>query len=172
MISSEIPDWSREKPREFWDPSRKLLRSVRRYQATRNPAVKKWWVLVHRFWSVITQAEIHLNSKIGGGLMMPHPNGIVVHPKAVLGPNCLLFQQVTIGTRGGSEDDCPQIGGHVDVGAGAKILGNVTIGSHASIGANAVVLHDVEAGAVVAGIPARVRSSPIASQNDVPRLLG
>jgi serine O-acetyltransferase len=85
---------------------------------------------------------------------MPHPNGIVIHPDAVIGPNCLIFQQVTIGLRDGP--GAPHIGGHVDVGAGAKILGPVTIGNHAKIGANAVVLNDVPEGATAVGIPAKV----------------
>ena len=51
---------------------------------------------------------------------------------------------------------CPVLGGHVDVGAGAKILGGVTIGDHAKIGANAVVLDDVPSGATAVGVPARI----------------
>lgn len=85
---------------------------------------------------------------------MPHPNGIVIHPAAEIGPNCVIFQQVTLGTTR-NRRGVPKLGGHVDVGAGAKILGPVTIGDHAMIGANAVVTHDVTAGAIVAGIPAR-----------------
>ena len=101
----------------------------------------------------MTGAEIPLNSQIGGGLLIPHPNGIVIHPGAVIGPNCLILQQVTIGTgRGG----VPNIGGHVDIGAGAKILGGVHIGDHARIGANAVVITDVHAGATAVGVPARI----------------
>ena len=56
------------------------------------------------------------------------------------------------------------MGGHVDIGAGAKIVPPVRIGDHAQIGANAVVLHDVPAGAVAVGIPARVVASPGVSQ--------
>ncbi len=84
---------------------------------------------------------------------MPHPNGIVIHPDSEIGPNCLLFQQVTLG---GGEDGAPRIGGHVDIGAGAKILGGVTIGPHAKIGANCVVLRDVPPGATAVGIPAKI----------------
>lgn len=88
--------------------------------------------------------------------MIPHPNGIVIHPAAVIGPNCLIFQQVTIGTVDGSAE--PVIEGHVDIGAGAKILGGVRVGAHAKIGANAVVLIDVPAGRTAVGIPAKVKS--------------
>ena len=66
----------------------------------------------------------------------------------------MIFQQVTIGTRDDSR--APVIGGHVDIGAGARIIGNVYIGNHAKIGANAVVLTDVPAGKTAVGIPARI----------------
>ena len=86
---------------------------------------------------------------------MPHPNGIVIHPAAVIGSNCLIFQQVTIGHRG---DGVPTIGGHVDIGAGAKLLGRISIGDHAAIGANAVVLCNVPEGCTAVGIPAKLLS--------------
>ena len=89
-----------------------------------------------------------------GGLLIPHPNGIVIHPDAEIGVNCLIFQQVTIGTRDGV--GVPAIAGHVDIGAGAKILGPVHVGAHAKIGANAVVSTDVPSGSVAVGIPARI----------------
>lgn len=151
-VSATTPDWSRETPRSFWDPSRKLLRAIRRYQSARGPLARRYWRAIHTFWSVVTQAEIDLNAQIGGGLLIPHPNGIVIHPDAVIGPNCLIFQQVTLGANG--PGGLPVLGGHVDIGAGAKILGPVTIGDHALIGANAVVTRDVPAHATARGIPA------------------
>src|SRR5262245_14877012 len=158
-ISAEIPDWSRERPRQFWDPGRTLLRTLRRYQYWRDRGgmlsrlLCKWFVLTHRFWSVVSGAEIPLNCKIGGGLLIPHPNGIVIHPDAKIGVNCLIFQQVTVGTRGSG--GAPVIEGHVDIGAGAKILGPVRVGAHALVGANSVVLADVERGITVVGLPAK-----------------
>ena len=103
---------------------------------------------------MVTGADIPLDTQIGGGLLLPHPIGVVIHPRARVGPNCLIFQQVTIGTRHGS--GAPEIGGHVDIGAGAKILGPVRIGDHACIGANAVVLEDVPEGCTAVGVPARI----------------
>jgi serine O-acetyltransferase len=160
VVSAETPDWSREHRGIFeWAPSRALIGSIRAYQ--RYAGSRAWWapllrrvaVLRHRWWSVVTGADIPLNCRLGGGLLLPHPNGIVIHPDAEIGPNCLLFQQVTLGTgKGGA----PKIGGHVDVGAGAKILGGVTIGQNARIGANCVVLEDVPPGATAVGIPARI----------------
>ena len=159
-VSAEIPDWGREKPRRFWDPSRKLLLAIRRYQYFRNrydPISRfcgKLFVLRYHFWSVMTGSDIALNCDIGGGLLIPHPNGIVIHPGVRIGVNCLILQQVTIGTRNSPE--VPIIEGHVDIGAGAKILGSIRIGAHARVGANAVVLSNVPDGGIAVGIPARV----------------
>lgn len=155
VISATVPDWSREEVRQFWDPGYKLLRAVRRYQKAKDrggilgKAVSKYWVIVHRFWSVITQSEIHLGSQIEGGLRLPHPTGIIIHEDARIGPNCQIFHQATV-TSG------VVMGGHVDLGTGAKIIGPLTIGDHAEVGANSVVTKDVEPNAVVAGVPARV----------------
>jgi serine O-acetyltransferase len=156
-ISAEVADWTRERPTNFWDPGRKLLRTIRRYQyLQKKPGYiagcrRRIVVLRYRFWSVVTGADIPLNCQIGGGLLIPHPNGIVIHPDARIGVNCLILQQVTIGHRGRTRTELPEIGGHVDIGAGAKILGPIRIGAHARIGANAVVMKDVEAGSVAEG---------------------
>ncbi len=155
--SWNTPDWGREQPVRFWDPSRKLLKAIRDYhRMKKRGALGRWLsklcVLRYRFWSVVTGADIPLNCKIEGGLLLPHPNGVVIHPSVKIGPNCLLFQQVTITAN-------VILGAHVDVGAGAKIIGPLQIGDHARIGANAVVLHDVPSGATVVGIPGRVVDS-------------
>lgn len=159
-ISAIEPDWSREAVEPWnWDPGARLLRAIRNYQRA-SAATGAWArfarraaVIEYRFWSAVTGADIPLNCHIEGGLMMPHPNGIVIHPDAVVGPNCLIFQQVTLGEERGL---APIIGGHVDIGAGARIIGGVRIGDHAKIGANAVVLQDVPPGATAVGIPARI----------------
>lgn len=157
QISATLPDWDREHPRFSWDPGRRLLKSLRDYERARSSPFRRLHVLRHRFWSIVTGADIPLGSRIGGGLLLPHPNGIVIHPEAEIGPNCLIFQQVTIGANKGG---VPRIGGHVDIGAGAKLLGPITIGDHALIGANAVVLCDVPPGATAVGNPARIISKP------------
>jgi serine O-acetyltransferase len=154
QFSWDVPDWRREQPLRFWDPSRKLLKAIRDYQRMQKRGTLGRWfsktcVLRYLFWSVVTGADIPLNSKIEGGLLLPHPNGVVIHPSVEIGPNCLLFQQVTITAN-------VILGAHVDVGAGAKIIGPLQIGNHANIGANAVVLHDVPAEATVVGVPGRV----------------
>ncbi len=155
-ISATEPDWSRERRRGAgWAPGRAVLAAIRSYQSARGPLaplVRKVAVLRHRFWSTVAGCDIPINTLIGGGLLIPHPNGIVVHPGSRIGPNCLIFQQVTIGFAGG----VPTLGGHVDIGAGARLLGPITIGDHAKIGANAVVIVDVPPGATAVGIPARI----------------
>jgi serine O-acetyltransferase len=165
IVSAVMPDWNREKPRRFWDPSRKLLLAIRRYQFwsnRRDPIshfVSKLLLLRFHFWCIVTGAEIPINCEIGGGLLIPHPNGVVIHPGVRIGVNCLIFQQVTIGTR--NSPDAPIIEGHVDIGAGAKILGPVQIGAHARVGANAVVLSDVPSGGTAVGIPAKITPTSV-----------
>ena len=150
-------DWSRERKRALqWFPSRSLLAAIRQYQHAIGPLAplsRRVAIERHRLWSIISGADIPVNCQIGGGLMLPHPNGVVIAPDANIGINCIIFQQVTIGTADGGY---PTIGNNVLIGAGAKILGPVKIGDGAKIGANAVVLRDVPAGCAAAGVPARV----------------
>jgi serine O-acetyltransferase len=158
-ISATVPDLSREAVGlTEWNPGKQLLATLRRYARLRDAGVPKPalapLVAAHRFWSAVSGADIPLGSDIGGGLVLPHPTGVVVHPDATIGVNCLLFQGVTLGY--GPRPGLPVLEGHVDVGAGAKILGGVRIGAHAKIGANAVVLEDVPSGATAVGIPARL----------------
>ena len=148
-------DAARERPRAAWDPGRRLLRSVRDYQAARTVLGRKLAALRHRFWSVITSCELPLRGDLGVGLMLPHPVGIVIHPNSVIGENCLIMHNVTLGTRGPGSG-APRLGRGVDVGPGACLLGGITVGDGAQVGANAVVTSDVPARAVAVGVPARV----------------
>ncbi|HSI37047.1 MAG: serine O-acetyltransferase [Phycisphaerae bacterium] len=174
-VSATIPDWSRERPLpgQRKQLAHRLLAAIRGYQhwnargGLLAAVMKRLHVLRHRKYSALTGADIPLNAQIAGGLALPHPNGIVIAPFAKVGPNCLIFQQVTLG-HGGPRPGFPTVGGHVDIGAGAKILGAVTIGDHARIGANAVVLTDVPPGATAVGIPAKIilpKSTPPAQDS-------
>ena len=152
-ISTTEPNWDREKINRWWSPSQQLIKSIRQYQKWRNyngiiSRFCYFYVLQHRFWSAIAGADIPVNCQLGGGLKLPHPNGIVIHPEASIEVNCLIFQQVTI-IKG------VKIGSNVNIGAGAKIIRPVSIGDRASIGANAVVVNDVPANTIAMGIPAK-----------------
>lgn len=97
--------------------------------------------------------------EIGGGLFLPHTVGTVIGA-ARIGENVTIMQGVTLGAKepdmGFTLSARPVIGNGVTIGAGAKIIGHVTVGDHAKIGANAVVLNDVPAHATAVGIPARI----------------
>ncbi len=106
---------------------------------------------------VLTGIEIHPAAEIGRRLFIDHGMGVVIGETASIGDDVLLFHGVTLGgvsaTKGHKRH--PQLGNHVMVGAGAKLLGNISVGEGAYIGANAVVTKDVPAHSVMVGIPAR-----------------
>ena len=102
--------------------------------------------------------ELPYSAKVGRRVVIEHQGAIVIHGASVIGDDCIIRQGVTLGNkRIDRPDEAPVLGARVNVGAGAKILGAVTIGDDAQIGANAVVLIDVPAGASALGVPARIR---------------
>ena len=104
--------------------------------------------------------ELLYTVQLGRRVTFEHQHGIVVHAACRIGDDCYIRQGVTIGNRSlDRPNEVPVLGHRVNVGAGAKVLGAVTIGDDAAIGANAVVLDDVPAGATAVGIPARVTLS-------------
>lgn len=101
--------------------------------------------------------ELPYSVRLGRRVKIEHQSGIVIHGGAVIGDDCILRQDVTLGNRSLSRpSEAPRLGNRVSVGAGAKILGPVVIGDEAQIGANAVVQLDVPAGALAIGVPARI----------------
>lgn len=103
--------------------------------------------------------DLHPAAKIGMGVMFDHASGIVIGETAVVGNNCSLFHNVTLGGTGKiSGDRHPKLGNYVIIGAGANILGNIKIGDGAKIGAGSVVIKDIPAGVTVCGIPAKIKS--------------
>ena len=118
------------------------------------------WLVSARFLSQIarwlTGIEIHPGAELGRRLLIDHGMGVVIGETAVVGDNVTLYQQVTLGgvsLNPGKRH--PTVEDDVVIGAGAAVLGPLTIGRGARVGSNAVVLKDVPAGATVVGIPAR-----------------
>ncbi len=101
--------------------------------------------------------DIHPNARIGRGIMLDHATGLVVGETAVVGDQTSILHAVTLGGSGKEGGDRhPKIGCGVMIGAGAKILGNISVGDCARIAAGSVVLRDVDARVTVAGVPAKV----------------
>ena len=106
---------------------------------------------------ILTGIEIHPSAKIGTGFFIDHGMGVVIGETSEIGDYVTLFQGVTLGGTGKERGKRhPTLGNHVVVGAGAKILGGITIGDNVKIGANSVVLKNVAANSTVIGVPARV----------------
>ncbi|MFA6635975.1 MAG: serine O-acetyltransferase EpsC [Candidatus Omnitrophota bacterium] len=104
-----------------------------------------------------TGIEIHPGASIGKGLFIDHGMGVVIGETAVIGDNVTLFQGVTLGGTGKEKGKRhPTILDNTVIGAGAKVLGNITVGKNVMIGANAVVLRDVPDDSTVVGVPGRV----------------
>lgn len=101
--------------------------------------------------------ELPYTVKLGRRVIIEHQSAIVIHGACEIGDDCIIRQGVTLGNRYLERPlEAPKLGKRVNVGAGAKIFGNVTIGDDANIGANAVVLKDIPAGATAVGIPAKI----------------
>jgi serine O-acetyltransferase len=108
----------------------------------------------------LTGVEIHPSAKIGTGFFIDHGMGVVIGETAEVGDYVTLFQGVTLGGTGKERGKRhPTLGNHVVVGAGAKILGGISIGDNVKIGANSVVLKNVPANSTVIGVPARIIKS-------------
>jgi serine O-acetyltransferase len=110
-------------------------------------------LFLNRLNSICCNCIIGRGAEFGPGFVLIHATGVVINGRVSGGANVLIEHQVTIGAE---RRQSPRIGNDVFIGAGAKIIGEITVGDHSRIGANAVVLDDVPAFATVAGIPARV----------------
>jgi serine O-acetyltransferase len=119
------------------------------------------WLSTARFVShvsrFLTGIEIHPAARLGRGLFIDHGMGIVIGETAEVGENVSLLQGVTLGgTSTRREKRHPTLQDSVTVGAGAKIIGAITIGENSRVGAGSVVVRDVPPNAVVVGVPGRV----------------
>lgn len=116
-----------------------------------------WFILQHYEYKY--GISISYRTQIGSGLYIGHFGGIVVNQNAIIGKNCNLSHQVTLGKANrGAHQGYPVIGDNVYIGPGAKLIGNVRIGNNVAIGANCVVTKDAPDNSVVVGIPGKVIS--------------
>lgn len=119
----------------------------------RVPLIPRALALFNR---VVFAVQLPAETILGRGVQLSYSGlGTVLHPRAVIGDRVVIGPGVVVGGRSGIWE-VPVIEDDVQLGVGAKVLGPVRVGRGAIVGANAVVLHDVPAGAVVAGVPARI----------------
>jgi serine O-acetyltransferase len=125
----------------------------------------KWLARYVSHWGRwLTGIEIHPGATIGRRFFIDHGMGVVIGETAEIGDDCTLYHGVTLGgTSWNKGKRHPTLGEGVVIGAGAKVLGPITVGAHAKIGSNAVVVKDVPPHATAIGIPARVIESQDAS---------
>lgn len=122
-----------------------------------SPALKTPARLLSQGVRALTGVEIHPGAQIGRRFFIDHGMGVVIGETTEIGDDCMLYHGVTLGGSSlAAEKRHPTLGDGVVVGAGAKVLGAVTLGDNARIGANAVVVKDVPADSTAIGIPAAV----------------
>ena len=106
---------------------------------------------------IITGIEIHPKAQIGNRFFIDHGEGVVIGETTIIGDDVLIYQQVTLGGTGNEHGKRhPTIGNNVIIGAGAKVLGNITIGDNTRVGAGSVVVDNVPEHCTVVGVPGRV----------------
>ena len=111
--------------------------------------------------SELFQVDIHPGAVIGHGAFFDHGTGIVIGETAVIGNDVSMLHGVTLGGTGAERGDRhPKIGNGVLLGAGAKVLGNITVGDFAKVASGSVVLKDVPPHCTAAGVPARLINCP------------
>ena len=110
--------------------------------------------------------RVPCETEVGAGRILAHGgNEVVIHPRARIGSNVIIHQQVTIGGGAGGSSGVPVIEDDVYLGAGCKILGDAVIGHDLVVGANSMVLESVPPGSVVAGVPARLVRSDVGAHS-------
>ena len=149
-------DWSAQ---GFW------AMVVYRFGRWRYTIVSPWirkpfsllYKFLYKFVQIITGIELPCEAIIGSGFVIDHFGGIVISGYASFGDNCRIRNGVVVGLQNAGQPCAPQIGNNVDIGAGAKVLGPITIGNNVSIGANAVVICSVPDNHIAVGIPAVIK---------------
>jgi serine O-acetyltransferase len=123
--------------------------------------------LLSQWTRAITGIEIHPGATIGRRFFIDHGMGVVIGETAEIGDDVMIYHDVTLGGRSLAKvKRHPTVEDGVTIGAGARVLGPIVVGKGAQIGANAVVVRDVPPGAVVVGVPGKVRERPVAAPAD------
>jgi len=135
-----------------------LLRKAQCAYASGWPRSAKFLGLIN---FLIFGIEVPLGIKIGPGLVLPHPQGVILGASEI-GENVTIYQQVTLGAKsmdvGFDPSKRPQIGSNVILAAGSKVIGGVAVGDNSTVGANAVVLIDIPMNSLAVGVPAVISS--------------
>lgn len=160
-------DW-RSNGRDWTAPGFRAL-AVHRFgawRATLRPAILRKplsliYYMLYRYIRNQYGIELWYTTTIGRRVRISHQSGIVIHPRAVIGDDCLIRQNVTLGAVGGARhsragEEAPTLGRDVEIGAGAVIVGKVKVGDHARIGPNVVITMNVPEGATVFAEPPRI----------------
>ena len=113
--------------------------------------------VLYKMVQVATGVELPCEVVVGRNFVIDHFGAVVISGFAVFGDNCRIRTGVVVGLAHADRPCAPVFGNNVDIGAGAKVLGPITIGDNVTIGANAVVVRDVPADSVVTGVPGRIR---------------
>ncbi len=117
---------------------------------------------VLQFGRMITGIEINLGAEIGKRVFIDHGMGVVIGATAIIGDDVVIYHGVTLGATGSEPGRRhPKVGNNVLIGAGAKVLGPITIGDNVSIGANAVVTKDIPSNSIAVGVPAEIKTKKV-----------
>ena len=123
--------------------------------------LRKACSLIYKFFyklvQIMTGIELPCEVEVGDGFVIDHFGGIIISGFATFGHRCRIRNGVVVGLKNLSNPIAPRFGDDVDIGAGAKVLGDITIGHRVSIGANAVVLCDVPDDSIAVGVPAIIK---------------
>ncbi len=154
-LNTHEGDWTRQ---GFW--ALIIYRFGRWRYTIKNSFLRKFFSLIYKVcykWiQILTGIELPCETIIGKNFRIDHFGDIIISGYAKFGDNCTVRNGVTVGLRHESNPVAPVIGNNVNIGAGAKILGAITIGDNVDIGANAVVIADVPSNSIAVGVPAKI----------------
>ncbi|WP_204317734.1 serine O-acetyltransferase [Neobacillus sedimentimangrovi] len=134
----------------LFNPNFRVIVWIAYMQKVKSKLIKK---LIQNHLEIKYSVLISMHCKIGKGFKLDHFLGVVIGRDVIIGDNCKIYQQVTLGQKDGKY---PIIGNNVVIFPGAKIIGGIKIGNNVQIGTNAVVLHDVPDNSIAVGVPARI----------------